>query len=100
VTNFDVNPYPPTAGQVMQISMTGTFSKTYYVSDIMKAVKLNGGSFVYSYSDYGQTCLYGQLYTFNTTITAGTQAGLYTNVVAVEEKQKSALNCWEFTYHI
>ena len=100
VTSFNVSPYPPAAGQNMTVSMSGTFSTTQFVADIVKRVSYNNGRYQLSYVDYSQSCQYGQLYTFNISITAGTQAGIYDNQVGLETKQGSAFSCWDFTYHI
>lgn len=100
VTDFRVVPYPPAAGQVMNVTMTGTFSTTQYVADIVKRVSYNGGRYQSSYNDYNQNCQYGQIYSFNISLTAGTQAGVYDNQIGLESKQGSAFSCWDFTYHI
>jgi hypothetical protein len=99
-TNFFVNPYPPTSGQVMSIEMDGVFSRTQFVSDIAVRTSYNGGKYTYKYFDYNQNCLAGQGYTFKFPLTSGTGSGLYTIQVLLEQKQGSAVSCWQFTYHI
>ena len=99
-TNFFVNPYPPTAGAIMNVTMSGSFSKTQYVADIAIATSFNGGSYTDRYIDYSQNCIYGQVYSFIFPITAGTGNGLYTVQVKLEQKSKSAVSCWQYTYHI
>ncbi|OMJ68198.1 hypothetical protein SteCoe_34418 [Stentor coeruleus] len=100
VTDFTVDPYPPTSGVQMSVNMYGTFSKEMYVSDISIRTRFNGGSWSYKYIDIGQTFNYGQIYTFSFPLTAGTTKGLYENQVGLETKQGSSFSCWDFTYHI
>jgi hypothetical protein len=99
-TNFLVNPYPPTAGEVMNIEMDGTFSRTQFVSDIAVRTSYNGGRYSYKYFDQNQNCQQGQSYSFKFPLTSGTGSGLYTIQVLLEQKQGSAVSCWQFSYHI
>lgn len=100
VTNFDVQPYPPTSGQRMLATMSGTFSQTEFISDVAIRQNYNGGKYTTSYVDISQNCIYGQVNTFYVNVTAGTQSGIYDVQIQLETKQGSAISCWDFTYHI
>ncbi|OMJ65305.1 hypothetical protein SteCoe_38531 [Stentor coeruleus] len=100
VTNFVVDPYPPTAGVQMNINMYGSFSKDVYISDISVRTRLNGSSWSTKYIDVGQTFKYAQVYTFAFPMTAGSTSGLYETQVRLESKEGSAVSCWDFSYHI
>ncbi|OMJ82624.1 hypothetical protein SteCoe_16602 [Stentor coeruleus] len=100
VSNFAVDPFPPTAGVQMNVNMYGTFSKDTYVSDISVRTRLNGGAWSYKYIDVGQTFKYGQVYTFAFPVTAGSTSGLYETQVRLESKEGSPFSCWDFSYHI
>ena len=100
VTNFDLNPYPPTAGVQMTVNMAGAFGQDQYIADIAIRTSYNKGGYVYKYVDIAQKFVYGQIYTFNFPITTGNAVGLYDVQVLLESKQGTAISCWEFTYHI
>lgn len=100
VTNFDVQPYPPTAGQVMLVAMSGSFSKTEFVADIATKVNYNGGRYTTKYVDVNKDYIYGQVNVFYVNVTAGTQAGIYDVQIHLESKQGSSISCWDYTYHI
>lgn len=99
-TNFVVNPYPPTSGAVMTVSMYGTFSTDEYISDLAIKTNYNGGKYTVSYVDLDTKYIYGQVYTFMTNVTAGTAQGLYDVQILLETKQGTGISCWDFTYHI
>ena len=100
VTNFVINPYPPTTGIQMTVNMSGTFGQDQYIADIAIRTSYNKGAYVYKYVDIAQKFNYGQIYTFSFPMTAGNSAGLYDVQVLLESKQGSAISCWEFSYHI
>lgn len=100
VTNFDVQPYPPTSGQKMLVAMSGTFSQTEFIADVATRVNYNGGRYTTTYIDVNQNCIYGQVNNFYVNVTAGTQAGIYDVQILLESKQGSSISCWDFTYHI
>ena len=100
VTNFVVNPYPPTSGVQLSVNMAGTFSLNEYVSDIAIRTSFNKGAWSYRYIDIAQQFTYGQIYTFTFTMTAGNAVGVYTSEILLERKQGSGISCWSFSYHI
>jgi hypothetical protein len=99
-TNFTISPFPPTAGEVYNVEMDGTFRIALYVANVAVRTSYNGGKYTYKYFDVDQKFAAGQDNAFKFSLTAGNGSGLYTCQVFLEEKQGHGFSCWEYTYHI
>ncbi|OMJ72793.1 hypothetical protein SteCoe_28683 [Stentor coeruleus] len=102
VTEFDVNPFPPTKGSTVTSKSVGTFSQAETITGIKIQVLLNGRNFYSETIPESGTYSAGQVGTFTYTQAVPSIApkGAYTIQGGLVNSNKQQISCWEVSFNL